>query len=404
MATQSDSTVEHNCEQAGALVVAGEAEPCEVTIVAHDIGAVGGMERQLTQLVLGLRSLGHRVIVIGRTCNLPDGADVVFHRVPGPARPLPLAHPWFLLAGSLALRRWRRGVVQTTGAIVLNQVDVIAIHYCHQVGPANPSRSGPLYRLNALAARLVGRGAERICFRRDSPSRFACVSEGVAEEVREHFPQLADRVVTIHNGVDIETFAPGAHAEDARALRRELSIAEDRLVAAFVGGEWGRKGLEPLIRGLALAPEWDVVIAGSGDKRRYQELADTLGVGQAVHWIGVTRNVPAVYELADVFVFPSNYEAFPLVALEAAASGLPLLATPVSGVRELIQDGRAGFLIARDPTAIAERLRQLAADPDLRRRMGDAARNAAERFSWSAMVLKHHELYCRLRGASGDAT
>ncbi len=95
-----------------------------MTIVAHDIGAVGGMERQLTQLVLGLRSLGHRVTVIARTCDLPAGADVVFHRVRGPGRPVPIAHPWFLLAGSLAVKRWRRGVVQATGAIVLNHVDV----------------------------------------------------------------------------------------------------------------------------------------------------------------------------------------------------------------------------------------------------------------------------------------
>jgi UDP-glucose:(heptosyl)LPS alpha-1,3-glucosyltransferase len=400
MATQSDSTVERSRDLTAGYGVPGEGQPCEVTIVAHDIGAVGGMERQLTQLVLGLRSLGHRVTVIARTCDLPAGADVVFHRVRGPGRPVPIAHPWFLLAGSLAVKRWRRGVVQATGAIVLNQVDVIAIHYCHQVGPANPSRSSPLYRLNTIAATLLGRVAEHVCFWLNKPSRLACVSDGVAEEIREHFPQLADRVVTIHNGVDIDTFAPGAHTQDARALRRTLSIAEDRLVAAFVGGEWERKGLEPLIRGLAMAPEWDVVVAGSGDRRRYQQLADTLGVGPAVHWLGVTRNVPAVYELADAFVFPSSYEAFPLVALEAAASGLPLLATPVSGVRELVQDGQAGFLIARDPAAIAERLRELAADPGRRRAMGEAARSAAERFSWSAMVTKHHELYCRLHGAT----
>jgi glycosyltransferase involved in cell wall biosynthesis len=399
MATQSDSTVEHSRELTVERTARGDAQPGDVTIVAHDIGHVGGMERQLTQLLLGLRSLGHRVTVIARTCDLPDGADVVFHRVPGPSRPLPIAHPWFLLAGSLALRRWRRGVVQATGGIVLNQVDVIAIHYCHQVGPANPSRSGPVYRLNAIAANLVARLAEHLCFRLNRPSRFACVSDGVADEMREHFPRLADRVVTIHNGVDIDTFAPGAHLEEARALRTALSIADDRLVAAFVGGEWGRKGLEPVIRALALAPEWDLVVAGSGDRGRYQQLAETLDVGDAVHWLGVSRNVPVVYELADAFVFPSSYEAFPLVALEAAASGLPMLATPVSGVRELVQDGQAGFLIARDPAAIAERLRQLAADPDLRGTMGAAARSSAERFGWSAMVTKHHDLYRRVQDA-----
>src|SRR5271168_4824924 len=103
----------------------------DVTIVAHDIGAVGGMERQLTELILGLRRLGHHVTVIARTCELPSGSGVAFHRVRAPGRPFLLAYPWFMLAGSLAVRRWRSGVVQVTGAIVLNRVDVVAVHSCH---------------------------------------------------------------------------------------------------------------------------------------------------------------------------------------------------------------------------------------------------------------------------------
>src|SRR5580693_2569519 len=113
------------------------ATAVDVTIVAHDIGSVGGMERQLTELLLGLRQLGHNVTVIARTCDLPPESGVVFHRVRAPGRPFLLAYPWFMVSGTLAVRRRRRGVVQATGAIVLNRVDAIAVHYCHQVGPAN---------------------------------------------------------------------------------------------------------------------------------------------------------------------------------------------------------------------------------------------------------------------------
>src|SRR5580692_3858332 len=110
--------------------------PCEVTIVAHDVGSVRGMERQLSELVIGLRKLGHQVTVIARSCELPAEAGVSFRRVRGPSRPFLIAYPWFMVAGSLAVRRWRRGIVQATGAIVLNRVDVIAVHYCQQVGAA----------------------------------------------------------------------------------------------------------------------------------------------------------------------------------------------------------------------------------------------------------------------------
>ncbi|MCW2970881.1 MAG: hypothetical protein JWO23_2008, partial [Solirubrobacterales bacterium] len=174
--TKSDSDVEHAEERASSAVA--------VTIVAHDLGAVGGMEHQLAELVLGLRRMGHEVTVIARTCVLPGDAGVHFHHVRGPRRPFALAYPWFMVAGSLAVRRRRRGVVQATGAIVLNRIDAVAIHYCHQVGPANPSRSTALFRWHVRLASMLKRVGERVCLRVNDPAAVVCVSEGVSEEIR----------------------------------------------------------------------------------------------------------------------------------------------------------------------------------------------------------------------------
>jgi glycosyltransferase involved in cell wall biosynthesis len=378
-------------------VAAAEAA-CAVTIIAHDIGPVGGMERVLSELILGLRELGHDVTVIARTCELPADAGVDFHRVRGPSRPFLLAYPWFLLAGSLALRRWGRGVIQATGGIVLGRVDIVAVHYCHQVGPANPSRSTLLFRWNIKLVRVVKRLAERLSFRASRAATFVCVSDGVGDEVREHFPELAARVMTIHNGIDTEAYAPGPRREEARAMRERLRIAQDRLVAVFVGSEWERKGLRPLLEALKLAPEWSLVVVGRGDEQRYRELADAFGVAGAVSWFGVTEDVGLIYALADAFVLPTSYETFSLVTFEAAASGLPILATAVNGISELVQDGENGFLIEPQARSIAERLGQLAGDPGLRERLGRAARQSALRFGRETMVAKHHELYQRLAG------
>ncbi|MGH2855647.1 MAG: glycosyltransferase family 4 protein [Solirubrobacteraceae bacterium] len=367
-----------------------------MTIVAHDLGSVGGMERQLAELATGLRRLGHEVTVIARTCVLPADAGVAFHRVRGPSRPFLVAYPWFMAVGSLLVWRRRRGVVQATGAIVLNRVDTVAVHCCHQVHRATPNRPLPLLRWYVRAVGLLARVCERVCFRANRPAAFVCVSEGVAGELREHYPAVAERVVAIHNGVDTQAFAPGARERDAHALRARLGLAQERLVLAFVGGDWGHKGLRAVIEALARAPEWDLVVAGRGYVPPYQELADSLGVGESVHWLGVVRDIPVVYELADAFVLASGYETFSLVTFEAAASGLPILATTVSGVRELIEDGRNGLLIEAEPDAIAERLRRLAPDPALRSRLGAAARESALEFGWEEMVAKHHALYERL--------
>ncbi|HLL92625.1 MAG TPA: glycosyltransferase, partial [Solirubrobacteraceae bacterium] len=82
---------------------------------------------------------------------------------------------------------------------------------------------------------------------------------------------------------------------------------------------------------------------------------------------------------------------------------LPVLATPVNGVRELIEDGHNGFLVTRDPQLIAARLDQLAADPQLRGRLGRAARESALRYSGQRMVREHHDLYQRLAGRAPTA-
>lgn len=374
----------------------GAGPPLQLTLVAHDIGAVGGMERQLEELLLGLARRGHSVRVIARTCRLPPTAGIDFHRVRAPGRPFAIAYPWFLIAGSIALRRLRRGLVQSTGSIVLDRVDVLAVHYLHQVGPANPKRAGLAYRANVIVAGALKRLGERLCLRPGRVRAVVCVSEGVAEEVRAHFPALAEEVRTIHNGVDTAHFAPGVRAAKAARLRGEIGIGADSLVAAFVGSEWGRKGLEPALRALADAPDWTLVVAGGGDRDRYEALAHDLGVAGRVRWLGVTGDVQLVYQLADAFVLPSAYETFSLVTFEAAACGLAVLAAPVSGVRELIDDGRNGFLIGRDPAPIAQLLNRLAADEGLRRELGRAARESALEYSWERMIDRHVALYREL--------
>lgn len=369
--------------------------PCEVTIVAHDIGAVGGMERQLAELIGGLRDLGHDVTVIARTCVLEDYREVRFHRVPGPSRPFLVAYPWFMLVGSLAVMRWRRGVVQSTGAIVLNRVDVIAIHCCHQAYRAMPGRPTRLFRLYGKWVGVVKRVSERWCVRANPSAKLVCVSDGVAAEMREHYPGAARNVLTIHNGVDTAAFAPALRASDALALRTRLGIAPGRLLLAFVGGDWEHKGLRRAIEALADAPEWDLLVAGRGQPRLYEQLTESLDVAERVHWLGVVSDIQPVYGLADAFVLPSSYETFSLVTFEAAASGLPILATPVNGVRELIEDGRSGMLLDGEANGISERLLLLGADPAMRQRLGAGAREAALRFGWKTMVDAHSGLYER---------
>jgi UDP-glucose:(heptosyl)LPS alpha-1,3-glucosyltransferase len=371
------------------------AEPLEVTIVAHDVGGIGGMERQLGELVRGLLDAGDRVTLVARTCAVQPRTGLRWVRVRGPERPFTLAYPWFLVVGTVLTRLRAAGVVHTTGAIVLNRADVTTVHLCHQavrerLEVARVRRATPAYRLNARLAALESRWGERVIYTPGRAKVVVAVSEGVAREVRRFFPRMASRLAVTPNGVDVRRFRPAARKE---AVRAALGLPKDGLQALFIGREWEGKGLRVAVESLLDAPEWRLVVIGEGDRARYAALADAVGVGDRVHFVAPTPDLVPYYQAADVFLLPTGYETFSLVTYEAAACELPLLVTPVSGVEDILRDGVNGYVIDREPSSVAACLRRLAASPALRARMGVAARAAVRDVGWPAMVASYRSHY-----------
>jgi UDP-glucose:(heptosyl)LPS alpha-1,3-glucosyltransferase len=168
----------------------------------------------------------------------------------------------------------------------------------------------------------------------------------------------------------------------------------------FVGGDWERKGLRHAIEALELAPSWRLLVVGDGDVKRYRAIARTSGVEAKVRFEGRQSDVARLYAAGDAFVLPTAYEAFPLVSLEAAAAGLPLLISRVNGVEELLEPGRNGWFIARDRHDIAARLRALEANPDLMQEMRARAMRAISRYAWSQVVDSYARVYHDLVAAS----
>ena len=244
------------------------AEPAptkpEVTIVAKDVGPVGGMERQLTELISGLLGAGHRVTVVSSTCSLASHAQLRWIRVPGPSRPFTIAYPWFVLLASLLVWLRGRGIVHSTGAMILNRAAVCTVHYCHYAasrirGFSRVSRPGVAYLVNARIANRLSLWGERWCYRPGRVGVLVGVSQGVARELERHFPDMRQRILVIPNGVNTTVFSP------APALSR-TDGAED-LEAVFVGSEWERKGLRVAIEALADSPDVNLSSSGPGTAR-----------------------------------------------------------------------------------------------------------------------------------------
>jgi glycosyltransferase involved in cell wall biosynthesis len=358
------------------------------------------MAEKLTE---GLLQRGYRVSVVANRSELPEHPRLSWIRIPGPDRPFLLMYLWFLVAGGVALMRRRRTIVHAHGAIVPNRADVITVHFCHygyrEVEVPRASRPRLVYRLNAWAAAVISRLAEHWSYRPSRAKKLVAVSDGVAAELRRHFPQTAEVVSVIPNGVDVSAFRPDGAARSS--IRRRLGMGEGDLVAVFVGGDWERKGLRFAVEAVGMASEWRLIVVGDGDTASFERFAADAGAAARVHFVGWVDPGP-YYAAADAFVFPTRYEAFPLVALEAAAAGLPLLIPPVSGARDLLVDGRNGWLIDRSAAVIAERLRELGSDEALTASMGRQARAAAERYDWERVVDAYDRLYREL--ARGDSS
>jgi glycosyltransferase involved in cell wall biosynthesis len=160
------------------------------------------------------------------------------------------------------------------------------------------------------------------------------------------------------------------------------------------------KGQRELIQALAEVPGTRLVLAGRDLERggafadELEREAERMGVRDRVE-LGFRDDVGELLDELDVVALPSWTEGLPMSVLEAMAHGRPVVATPVGGTPEVVADGETGLLVPpRDPTALAAALRRLVADPDLRRRLGDAGRRrVAERFTATAMEEQILEIY-----------
>jgi glycosyltransferase involved in cell wall biosynthesis len=214
--------------------------------------------------------------------------------------------------------------------------------------------------------------------------RFIAVSEFIARQTMRDFGVRRSRIRVILNATDIERFRP--RPDEKPRLRRELlGLAPEHVVMMIAAHLRPAKRQELAVMAmheiLAEAPQARLVLAGDGPEReRLRALIRDQGLASAVQILTGPNDVAALYAASDIAVLPSVSEGLPGGAIEAIASGLPIVATPNGGTPEVYEHGVSGVSV-REQTSrgLAEALAPLIADPALRERMGQAARLRAER-------------------------
>jgi glycosyltransferase involved in cell wall biosynthesis len=211
----------------------------------------------------------------------------------------------------------------------------------------------------------------------------------LAEATRRYVPS-GKPVTVIPYGVDLEQFHPQPHE-----TRSDVTIGS-------VGRLSPEKGLKYLLQAFAqigtAQPRVRLILAGDGPERqRLERLATRLQLDDRVDFLGDLphEQVPQVLARLDIFAMPSTYEGFGVAAIEAAAMEVPVVASNVYGIPDVVDDGVTGLLVPpKDVSALAQALRSLITDEERRRRMGRAARAfVAERYSWEKNTAEMESLY-----------
>ena len=328
--------------------------------VIQELGT-GGAERILISAYRGAREGGHEVFVAAAPGPLEAELDTEPY-------PLPLVRrkPWRLPAAALAVRR----------AVRATRPDVIhAYNPTMALAAGLATRRPGLVNLQGVAEEDWPRTVRLVRLSRLAP--VAC-GPGVAAALEEHgLPPFA----TVPNAVG------PAPAPGERLAAEKLVLAVGRLVE--------QKNHELAIRAITQVPGATLAIVGDGPLRpELERLAAELEA--PVIFTGVRRDARALMGAADVVVMPSRWEGLPLSALEALASGTPLVATNVRGLRELVADGENALLVPEEPEALAAALRRVLEDRELATRLSEAGLRVPGAGSDAELVEGFLAVYARL--------
>ncbi len=395
---------------------AAGVEPGPPRRVVHIVGTLGagGVQR----LVLGLASSealsGYRhgvICMLGATGLLRES----FETLGMPIETCPVKWPSEFPIGSYSASEWLRQRLAFTFparlATLLQEMgaDLVHTHLSSQVHlqARGVVRRARLPWVWTLHNDYRPEGAELEQWRRALriASGGSAAVTAVADEItRDLETRGLAGIETSRGGVDLGRFrTPGAR--DA-AWRRMQGIPDDAVIMGAAGRLVAQKAYDVVLEAAASVtgdPPVHVVIAGAGPEREALEaLGHRLGLEGRVHWVGFQDDVAAFLHQLDVFLIPSRYEGFPIALVEALASGLPCIASPVGGVPEMLGDADGILVPADSVEALAAAMRRMRS-PDVRRSYAARARPIAERFSLDRMADQFADIYLRLSGAGAPA-
>jgi UDP-glucose:(heptosyl)LPS alpha-1,3-glucosyltransferase len=364
----------------------------KIALVVHDFDPRFGHGRYAVELARRIAK-HHELHVYANSFGVPPMPGTTFHHVGAWRRTALTSVFTFLIRCETLLRRQRYDVVHAQG-VTCWAADIITAHICNAARLHGLSRD--------LRARLFCRivaPLESRFYRQRRARHLIAISNGLARQVAQCYGWHR-QVSVVYHGTDVAHFHPPTDDADRRRARLRYGSDKPGWVWLFVGE--AVKGLQQAIAQLRHFPDATLLVVSRSDITRARELATELGVAAQVTFHGPIDDVADVYRAADVFVYPSEYDAFGLVVAEAMASALPVVAGRGVGAAEWITHEKNGLLCdPSDAESLRQQLRWLHADPVRGARLGRTARQTVEAHSWDACAAATLKVYERVGAAQG---
>jgi UDP-glucose:(heptosyl)LPS alpha-1,3-glucosyltransferase len=355
-----------------------------IALIVHDLHEHGGHSLYTKTLADHLSSR-HNVTVFANRCERPPASAWKFQRVAAWRRTALSSVATFPLGLKTRSKKLDQFAIRHAQGFCGGNPNVVTAHICvaAYLNSLRDSSARTRASLHLMAA------AEKR-FYRSYEGRVIAISQKVANELRE-FYDFRGSITVVHHGVDAHSMerviTSGVRAE----MRKELDVRSDETVALYVGDL--TKAHTRLKQLAALAPEIKFVIVTASTE--YQWKAANVRI------MPPTRNIARYYAAADTFVFPTTYDAFGMVVLEAMAAGLPVFTSDCAGAAELITNGKDGLVMPLDGwvDGAASALR----DRSTFASVGATARETAQRHNWSDVIEKTEQVYFEVAAATEPA-
>lgn len=373
----------------------------KIAIVRKKYTFHGGAESYINELIRYLISKGHEIYIYSIKWEKPveQSFPVFFKKIPALSFNSFLRDLTFAVSGYFILKRDRKNldIIQSHDKFLIQDI-YRAGDGCHiQWLKERWKRVSFLKKLAILINpyHWLILTLERIIFKGKRYKKIIAISELVKNNIVENYRVNPDDILVIYNCIDYEKFANQNKQIERKYIRQSFGIEENEFVILFVGSGFERKGVKYLIEA-AEKVEFPVtiLIVGKGNPEKYKKYIKK----QKVIFCGTQKKIEKFYAASDLFVFPTMYEPFGLVILEAMASGLPVITTKLCGASEIIVNDKTGFVVEvpENTEEIAKYISILIENRQLYMEISKNASLSAHQFSIEKVFEKIEKIYYEL--------